>query len=118
VSLSYLVVKEGFLPTGLHVGGTLKDFDIVGHNEKGELVLAQGKKDEDPQPIDPRFKEAVVKYKGSSKVYYFAYGGCKEDVPKWVEVVCKERMEDWLNQDEKGNVYKHFLGDTYRRCRA
>jgi len=113
--LGYLIEKERFLPTGLHVVGTLKDFDIIGHNDKG-VILAQCKKDEDPQPIDPRFKEACAKYKGPSKAYYFAYGGCKGDLPESVEVVSKECMEKWLSQDESGKRYKQFLLDTYRRC--
>jgi hypothetical protein len=117
VCLGYLIVKEGFLPTGLHVGGTLTDFDIIGHNDKG-LILAQCKKDEDPQPIDPRFKEACTKYKETSKAYYFAYGGCKGDLPESVEVVSRERMEEWLNQDEKGKRYRQFLWDTFERCGA
>jgi len=59
ISEAYLILKEGFVPTGLLVGRTLPLFDLVGRDRRtGARILAQCKKDPSAQPIDADFLEA------------------------------------------------------------
>ena len=41
--LGYLILEHGFLPTGMSVGGTLADVDIVGRLRLGELGMRNAK---------------------------------------------------------------------------
>jgi len=57
--LGYLILEENFVPTGLLLGRTLKDYDIVGRSfESGQRILAQCKKTPYKVEIEPGFIEA------------------------------------------------------------
>ncbi|MEQ1847966.1 MAG: hypothetical protein ABL983_20590, partial [Nitrospira sp.] len=105
----YLILEKHFIPTGLTIGGTLKEFDMVGRNFKtGERILAQCKKYQSSMGIEPKFLEAVGKVKQeNTKTYYFAYGGC-EDAPSHIEVIDKKDIEQWLGTGD-GRKYGDFF---------
>jgi len=98
--LGYLILTEGFVPTGLVVGRTLPTFDIIGRNKHGVRVIAQCKKDPKPLQIPPDFINACKGMKEKARVYFFAYGGITGDpklVPKWITVFNRENVQQWVN---------------------
>lgn len=95
--LGYLILQEGFVPTGLAVGHTLAVFDIVGRSREGARVLAQCKKNPQPVRMDADFVQGVTGGV-AGKAYYFAYGGCL-DAPDWVHVVSREDILRWGASD-------------------
>lgn len=102
--LGYLILEEQFVPTGLSVGGTLKEFDIVGRNYKtGERILAQCKKDEFPLEIERGFLTAIEGAEQNTKRFYFSYGGCK-NAPPPIKVIDKKKIEGWV-ESEVGKKY-------------
>ncbi|MGA2433869.1 MAG: hypothetical protein ABSG25_01145 [Bryobacteraceae bacterium] len=97
---AYLIRKEGFLPTGLHAGGTLKDFDIVGCDKMGRRVLAQCKKDAQPQAMEPTFVQACEAFP-DYRLFYFAYGGCLPgNGTEKAQVVDRKLIEQWLKENQ------------------
>lgn len=93
--LGYLIIQEGFLPTGLGIGRTLPTFDIVGRNKGGIRILAQCKKDTKPLRMPSEFINACKDLKGA-RIYFFAYGGIignsegitvvnRDDIQKWID---------------------------------
>lgn len=103
--LGYLILEEGFLPTGLRVGGTLRALDIVGRSreDKGDRIRAQCKKDNGVVDIPQDFLETCKDLLGKAKVYYFAYGGCR-NAPEGVRVMDGREIERW-GESEKGRSY-------------
>ena len=103
--LGYLILEEGFLPTGLRVGGTLRALDIVGRSrgDRGDRILAQCKKDNGVVDIGQDFLETAKDLLGKAKVYYFAYGGCR-NAPEGVRVMSGSEIERW-GETEKGRSY-------------
>lgn len=107
--LGYLILEEGFVPTGLTAGGTLKSFDIVGRNHQtGERILAQCKKDELPVKIESGFLTAIEGAQQDAKILYFAFGGCV-DAPPHVKVIDKTAMETWVKSGEGGKYLQRFF---------
>jgi hypothetical protein len=52
--LGYLICQHHFVPTGLDIGRTLKDFDVLGANlDTGKKIFAQCKKDRTELPRPP-----------------------------------------------------------------
>ena len=94
--LGYLIITEGFLPTGLGVGRTLPTLDIVGRNKKAIRIVAQCKKNPESLPMPTDFINACRNIKKKAHVYFFAYGGITES-PKWVKVRNRKDMERWVN---------------------
>ena len=108
--LGYLIIEENFVPTGLIMGATLKDFDMVGRNlTTGERILAQCKKDESPILIEPGFLTAIEGAEHGTKIFYFAYRGCKGVVPPSIKVIDKENIEGWM----KSGVGKGYLNSFF-----
>lgn len=81
--LGYLIRVKNFVPTGVSVGGTLKNFDMVGCNwEDGAKIYAQCKKDQDPKEVEEGFYSAasdVKRVNPNAIVYYFPYGACHKN---------------------------------------
>ncbi len=69
--LGYLIQEHGFLPTGLSIGGTLADFDIVGRLRSGESVYAQYKGDIRQHAMTPEEERAFASV-GNTKKLFFA----------------------------------------------
>ena len=96
--LGYLIITEGFVPTGLGTGRTLPTLDIVGRNKRGVRVMAQCKKDSNPLRIPADFINACEDMKKKALVYFFAYGGVigNSKNPKWIKVVSRGKMQRWV----------------------
>lgn len=103
--LGYLILEEGFLPTGLRSGGTLQNVDIVGCNLDGKRIVAQCKKTNYPVEIDDEFLETCQNMDG--KTFYFAYKGCLNP-PPWVNVITIDDIENW----ERGKDYLELFFAT------
>jgi hypothetical protein len=107
LSLGYLIQEYGFLPTGLSVGGTLKDFDIVGRRRSGELVYAQCKGDQKLHYITVEECEAFESLPDGNK-FFFARSGVNRKIPG-VTHIDEARMVEWLSHSEAGLEYFRLL---------
>jgi len=76
LSLAYLILEEGSVPTGLDVGRNLPIFDIVGRDRAGNRVFAQCKKNPTAIPMENTFRQLARDATRDSKYFYFSYGGC------------------------------------------
>jgi hypothetical protein len=75
ICTAYLILEEGFIPTGLLTGRTLRTLDIVGCRKSDFIhVYAQCKKTEWPTPIEPEFVNLCAGMDEKHIAYYFAYG--------------------------------------------
>lgn len=100
----YLILTEGYVPTGLRIGRTLRTFDIIGRNRDGVRVFASCKKNKDPVHMDENFLTAISKVTGGVRVYYFAYGGCVDE-REGVRIVSRDEIDAWSRTDKKGAWY-------------
>ena len=76
--VSWLIMEQSFIPTGLSTGRTLKALDIVGRNRlSGKRIVAQCKKDPHPVSIEEDFVRSLAP---DDEGYYFAYGGAPRDL--------------------------------------
>jgi hypothetical protein len=107
----YLISAHGYLPSGLAIGGTLADFDIVGSLSDGKGVFAQCKNDRRQRKINAEDEEAFSGL-NAAHCFYFAYGGVNREIPGVVHMDGKQ-MFDWLENDPQGMAYKRRL-----RCRS
>ena len=104
---AYLIMEEQFVPTGLSIGRTLKDVDIVGRNRSdGRRIIAQCKKNADEQRVEDSFLSAIT---SSDIAYYFAYGGVNGDVPQGIRVVGRREALDWSKSTKNGQFYRKLL---------
>lgn len=102
--LGYLILEKHFVPTGLAVGGTLKDLDIVGrHKNEGHQILAQCKKNQDPIEVEEGFLTATEGLQQRAEIFYCAYGGCNKH-PSHVEVIDRDIMKQWV-ESGRGRKY-------------
>lgn len=106
---AYLTIEHGFVPTGLATGRTLAGVDIVGRRMRdGARILAQCKKDPRSGGIADGFLEAIADLGKNGIAFYFAYGGCDEQVPRGVEVVDREAILQW-SKTARGAKYFNWL---------
>lgn len=105
--LGYLIQEYGFLPTGLSVGGTLADFDIVGRLRSGEPVYAQCKGDPRLHYITPDEGEAFASLPDGKK-FFFARSGVNRELPG-VTHLDEPRIVEWLTHSEAGLEYFRLL---------
>ncbi|HWU40176.1 MAG TPA: hypothetical protein VN203_21200 [Candidatus Acidoferrum sp.] len=108
LSLGYLILREGFAPTGLLPGRTLATFDIIGRGRDGEKILAQCKKTPYATFVETSFAEACSKWRNEARIYYFAYAGCIES-PKWLRVVTKNEILAWGSEAAEGRRYLNMF---------
>jgi hypothetical protein len=110
--LGYLIIEEHFLPTGLVIGGTLKALDIVGRDRcAGLQILAQCKKNKEEIEVEEEFRKATEGLEPNAKVFYFAYGGCK-DKAKYphIRVIGKKEISKWAEAgDGKKYIDSFFI---------
>jgi hypothetical protein len=105
--LGYLIQEYDFLPTGLSVGGTLADFDIVGRLRSGEQVYAQCKGDPRLHYITPDEGEAFASLPDGKK-FFFARSGVNRELPG-VTHLDEPRIVEWLTHSEAGLEYFRLL---------
>jgi hypothetical protein len=104
---AYLIMEENFVPTGLSIGRTLKDVDIVGRRRTdGRRIVAQCKKHPSPQPIDSGFLSAIT---SQDIAYYFAYGGISGEVPSGTKIITKADAYSWAMSHSNGQLYRKLL---------
>ncbi|HJU14955.1 MAG TPA: hypothetical protein VJ770_00670 [Stellaceae bacterium] len=74
---AYLIIEEGFVPTGLSTGRALPVVDIVGRRRgDGSRIYAQCKKDPNSQEVSNEFRALCSTLAARDTAYFFAYGGC------------------------------------------
>jgi hypothetical protein len=108
----YLIQEYGLLPTGLSVGQTLADFDIVGSLRSGERVYAQCKGTPEVHVFSEREKAAFSPTPGIGK-FFFARRGVAERMPS-VEHLDQQDLVRWLNTTDTGMEYRHLLRPSFR----
>lgn len=94
ICLAYLIQEKQFMPTGVGVGGTLADFDVVGRDKSGKRVLAQCKKTPNKHIVEDKERAAYLE-STNADVYLFAYKGAVA-VPANVTVITKDDIDDWF----------------------
>jgi hypothetical protein len=107
--LGYLILEEGFVPTGLATGRTLPIFDIVGRDLNDRRVLAQCKKNPDSRSFDEEFLANARTSINDERYFYFAYGGCRGGCPDNVRLLSRSHIEHWLESAKKGRRYLKLL---------
>jgi hypothetical protein len=112
---AYLILEEGFVPTGLSTGRTLPTLDIVGRRRSDGLrIIAQCKKDVIAKPIEGGFADVCASLDGVRHVaYYFAFGGVLGKVPPGVKVADKAGIIHWTQGENGGRYQQLFLGHDY-----
>ncbi len=106
---AYLTLEYNFLPTGLSTGRTLPTADIVGRNwETGSRIIAQCKKNSYPIQIEEDFRGMAEKISANDVMFYFAYGGCSESVPKEIVVIDRILALNW-SKTPNGLRYQSLL---------
>lgn len=109
VCQAYLTIEHQFVPTGLATGNTLPGVDIVGRRSTdGTRILAQCKKDPEPECITDEFIQAIADLGQSDMAFYFAYGGCAGEIPSRVQVVDRDAIREW-SRTNKGAQYFQWL---------
>src|SRR5262249_3587509 len=105
----YLIFEKDFLPTGLRIGGTLADLDIVGSTRGGVTILAQCKKHPTALSAEDGFISFWGDFPDPKESYYFAFGGVLNP-PTGLRVVDGQFIENWLETTENGRLYQKLLG--------
>jgi hypothetical protein len=105
--LGYLIQEKDFVPTGIGVGGTLANFDIVGRDRSGTRILAQCKKTPTKHIVDSNERAAYRQSKHSS-VYLFAYNGAVGS-PTDVTVITGDDIQEWFHKKSAGRAYLKLL---------
>jgi hypothetical protein len=113
LSEAYLILTQTFVPTGLLVGKTLADLDIVGRRfGTGAKIVAQCKKDPGRVHVAQGFVDYVSQARQAGdntlEAYYFAYGGCEllpEELKLGITVHDRDSIMRWLRDDHVGAKY-------------
>lgn len=105
--LAYLILEVGYIPTGLGVGSTLPDFDIVGRDQHGKVILAQCKKSPNRYHLNERERTAYIK-SPNTVMFLFAYGGA-DAVPTWVKILSANDVAAWFAESPNGKLYRRLL---------
>jgi hypothetical protein len=102
--LGYLILERGFVPTGLSVGRTLADVDIVGvEMATGKRILAQCKKS--PYAVSARDSfGSAFEHLHTAQAYLFAFRGCG-DCPPDIRLVTGDDILMWFENDANGREY-------------
>ncbi|MGH9508114.1 MAG: hypothetical protein ACRD13_14415 [Terriglobales bacterium] len=112
LALAYLIIEKEYVPTGLVVGRTLKDLDIVGANRKTHnRILAQCKNTHAPLGGPPPEFVAATQATGDGRdtdAFLFAFGGCK-NADRVCTVVTGSDLNRWLLESEKGRCYRQLV---------
>jgi hypothetical protein len=108
---AYLAMKHQFVPVGLATGGTLADVDIAGRRRRdGARILAQCKKNPNPDAIAEGFLEAIADLGKNDMAFYFTYGGCSGTVPSRVTVVDRDAIRRWSKTGPGARYFGWLFG--------
>jgi hypothetical protein len=114
VCLAYFIIEYEFVPTGLALGRTLADVDIVGRRKSdGTRILAQCKKDPHPTAIADGFLKAIADLGGNGMAFYFAYGGCNVSVPLTVRIVNRDAIHAWSKTELGARYFSWLFGNRF-----
>ena len=105
---AYLILEEDFVPTGLSIGRTLPTADIIGRRRNGSHIFAQCKKHPTAQSIDPEFRRLNESLSVDDSAFYFAYGGCSDEVPNNIRVIDRDFALQW-SETKNGQLYRRLL---------
>lgn len=105
ICTAYLILEHGFLPTGLLTGGTLADFDIVGHDLDGTAIYGQCKKSPTPYRFSAKDEEAFMSLPHGAKKFFFPYAGPEESPLIGVSVIPYRIIRKWFETTETGRKY-------------
>jgi hypothetical protein len=108
ISLGYLSMETGFVPTGLDVGGTLPTFDIIGRDKDGKRILAQCKKNPSAVPMDEEFLRLATDSNSDAQYFYFSYGGTTNTSDS-VRLVTRGDIENWFESNPNGRKYLDWI---------
>ena len=109
IALAFLVIEEGFVPTGLNIGHTLATVDIAGRGLLTQCqIVAQCKKDAGPIPVPAEFLAVSQNLPEGARRFFFAFGGCA-DAPDPIIVKNRDDILHWLQYDERGMQYRTVL---------
>ena len=106
---AYLILEEKYLPTGLLVGGTLAEFDIVGHRLDGTAVYAQCKKTPGGHTFEEADHAAFDQLPDTVRKFYFSYAGPEVCPLKGVTYITGRAYLRWLDGSEAGQQYAGIL---------
>jgi len=109
ICTAYLILEYGFLPTGLLIGGTLADFDIVGHDLNGTAIYGQCKKRPTPYPFSENDEQSFAGLPKDAKKFFFPYAGPDESPLFGVSIVSYNRIREWFETTEHGRRYERVL---------
>ncbi|HZL25914.1 MAG TPA: hypothetical protein VFC39_05235 [Acidobacteriaceae bacterium] len=109
VCTAYLIMEHGFLPTGLLVGRTLPDFDIVGHDLSGIPIYGQCKKNPGLYSFNERDRQNFAHLPKKAKKFFFPFAGGDESAIPGVSVISYPTLRGWLDTTTKGKKYKEIL---------
>ena len=109
VCTAYLILEYGFLPAGLLIGGTLANFDIVGHDLDGTAIYGQCKKTPTPYQFAENDKESFAALPKGAKKFFFPYAGPDEWPLSGISVVPYSRMREWFETTENGKKYARII---------
>jgi hypothetical protein len=105
--LAYLIYEKNFVPTGVGIGGTLADFDIVGRDRNGRRILAQCKKSPGPHRVDDNERKAYRQSKNAD-VYLFAYNDAL-GAPDNVLTITGAKIGEWFRSSNAGRSYLKLI---------
>jgi hypothetical protein len=105
--LGYLIETCDFLPTGLGMGDTLPNFDIVGRRRGGRLILAQCKKSPYEIALSHETLEAFSNSKQADR-YLFALKGCS-NTPRDIKLLTGADLCSWFEKTKKGKRYRALI---------
>jgi hypothetical protein len=112
VCQAYLSLEHRFVPTGLRCGGTLPDLDIVGRRSTdGARIIAQCKKDPKAEPIADSFLETAGRSRKGQKAFYFAFGGCRGEIPSHVSVIDRDTIAAWSKTRPGARYFRWLRGE-------
>jgi hypothetical protein len=83
--------------------------DIVGYSKGGTRILAQCKKHPNPVSIEDSFISLCTTFPNPKELFYFAFGGVTKP-PAEVRVIDGTFMQDWLETNPNGNLYRKLVG--------
>ena len=109
ICTAYLILEHGFIPTGLLIGRTLKDFDIVGHDLQGSPIYGQCKKTSIAHQFSEDEKEAFDGLPAVAKKFFFPFAGPEEWPLSGVECISLRTILDWMATTERGRKYSIVL---------
>ena len=107
---AYLILEEGFIPTGLSVGRTLPIADIVGRRKSdGAQIIAQCKKSNETLPIASEFCSLCENMEQGGVAYYFAYAGYCGEKPHNLKVIGRRELLSWI-ETSNGGRFRELIG--------